>query len=271
MNDDPPPNLTKHLKTIFAEGALSEAATCKDCLQVRQVGARVVGARAGFLIKLNKINILNEFLTSCKFMQKNSTIMLISGYVNRRRLFLRQPVPHLPLAVRTARAQLSPERIAPPHRPGKRFPATGTEPVGRSGPGALGAQSATCAASRPTRKARFTAELVSLTRKTLGIEPMLREALRPLVPDLQAAWIYGSVAKQTDTAQSDIDVMLVGKNLLLGKIAGIAGAAGSTTGAKDQPDLLHARRVRAPPRRARFVRQSRSGAAQPFRLIGDAR
>ncbi len=61
-------------------------------------------------------------------------------------------------------------------------------------------------------------ELVGLTRKTLGIEPMLREALRPLFPDLQAAWIYGSVAKQTDTSQSDIDVMLVGKNLLLGKV-----------------------------------------------------
>jgi len=62
------------------------------------------------------------------------------------------------------------------------------------------------------------AELVALTRKTLGIQPMLREALLPLATDLQAAWIYGSVAKQTDTAQSDIDVMLVGKNLLLGKV-----------------------------------------------------
>ncbi len=61
-------------------------------------------------------------------------------------------------------------------------------------------------------------ELVGLTRKTLGIEPLLREALRPLVPNLQAAWIYGSVAKQTDTAQSDIDVMLIGKNLPLAKV-----------------------------------------------------
>jgi predicted nucleotidyltransferase len=62
------------------------------------------------------------------------------------------------------------------------------------------------------------AELVALTRKTLGVQPMLREALLPLAADLQAAWIYGSVAKQTDTAQSDIDVMLVGKNLLLSKV-----------------------------------------------------
>jgi predicted nucleotidyltransferase len=61
-------------------------------------------------------------------------------------------------------------------------------------------------------------ELVGLTRKTLGVEPMLREALLPLVPALQAAWVYGSIAKQTDTARSDIDVMLIGKNLRLGKV-----------------------------------------------------
>src|SRR3954471_22703738 len=38
-------------------------------------------------------------------------------------------------------------------------------------------------------------ELVALTRKTLGIEPMLQEALEPLAPKLDAAFIYGSVAK----------------------------------------------------------------------------
>jgi predicted nucleotidyltransferase len=61
-------------------------------------------------------------------------------------------------------------------------------------------------------------ELVALTRKTLGAEPLLREALQPLLPGLQGAWIFGSVAKQTDTAHSDIDVMLVGKNLSLAKV-----------------------------------------------------
>ena len=60
-------------------------------------------------------------------------------------------------------------------------------------------------------------ELVALTRKTLGAEPLLREALQPL-PGLQGSWIFVSVAKQTDTAQSDIDVMLVGKNLSLAKV-----------------------------------------------------
>ena len=61
-------------------------------------------------------------------------------------------------------------------------------------------------------------ELVGLTCKTLGLELVLREALLPLIPDLKAAWVYGSVAKQTDTAQSDIDVMLIGENLLLGRV-----------------------------------------------------
>ena len=57
---------------------------------------------------------------------------------------------------------------------------------------------------------RASAELVALTRKTLGVMPVLQEALAPLLPKLQAAWVYGSVAKQTDTARSDIDVMLIG-------------------------------------------------------------
>lgn len=61
-------------------------------------------------------------------------------------------------------------------------------------------------------------ELVNLTRKTLGAEPLLREALQTLAPALEAAWIYGSVAKRTDTAQSDIDLMLVGHNLLLSTV-----------------------------------------------------
>jgi len=61
-------------------------------------------------------------------------------------------------------------------------------------------------------------ELVALTRKTLALEPMLREALSALAPRLRAAWVYGSVAKQTDTAASDIDVMVIGDDLALGEV-----------------------------------------------------
>jgi len=37
-----PQNVTIHLRAIFAEGELTEAATCKDYLQVRREGARQV-------------------------------------------------------------------------------------------------------------------------------------------------------------------------------------------------------------------------------------
>jgi predicted nucleotidyltransferase len=61
-------------------------------------------------------------------------------------------------------------------------------------------------------------DLVTLTRKTLGIQPTLREALQPIASKVQAAWIYGSVARKSETAASDVDVMLIGDNLTLNKV-----------------------------------------------------
>lgn len=61
-------------------------------------------------------------------------------------------------------------------------------------------------------------ELISLARKTFGPAPLLQQALLPLAPVLRNAWLFGSVAKQNETAQSDIDVMLVGENLLLSQV-----------------------------------------------------
>lgn len=79
------------------------------------------------------------------------------------------------------------------------------------------------------------AELVALTRKTLGTVPVLREALQALLPGLQSAWVYGSVAKQTDTAQSDIDVMLVGEGLQLSQVLEALEPAEAQLGRKINP------------------------------------
>jgi predicted nucleotidyltransferase len=81
------------------------------------------------------------------------------------------------------------------------------------------------------------AELLALTRKTLGVEPMLRDALSPLAPDLKTAWIYGSVAKQTDTAASDIDLMLVGDKLTLAKLLKVLVPLEPQLGRKINPTL----------------------------------
>jgi len=112
------------------------------------------------------------------------------------------------------------------------------------------------------------AELVALTRKTLGVVPVLRNALLPLKPKLQSAWIYGSVAKQTDTARSDIDVMLVGNDLLLSQVLTVLEPAEAQLGRKINPSCFtpqeFARRHGAPDS---FVNRVLSQTTLP--LIGD--
>lgn len=61
-------------------------------------------------------------------------------------------------------------------------------------------------------------ELVALTRKTVGLKWPLAQALAPLRAQLTGAWVYGSVAQQNDHASSDIDLLLVGKDLLLSEV-----------------------------------------------------
>lgn len=113
------------------------------------------------------------------------------------------------------------------------------------------------------------AELVALTRKTLGTVPVLRNALSPLQPGLQSAWVYGSVAKQTDTASSDIDVMLVGNNLLLSQVLACLEPAEVQLGRKINPSCYSPQefeRRRAEP--DSFVNRVLSQPILP--LIGDA-
>lgn len=56
-------------------------------------------------------------------------------------------------------------------------------------------------------------ELVSIVRKTFGVADSIREALKPLDESIDLAFIYGSIAKGSDTHSSDIDLLLVGKGL----------------------------------------------------------
>ena len=58
-------------------------------------------------------------------------------------------------------------------------------------------------------------ELVGITRKTVAMAEPIRQALNPLADHIRLAMIYGSVAKRTDTATSDIDLLVVAEDLLL--------------------------------------------------------
>lgn len=81
------------------------------------------------------------------------------------------------------------------------------------------------------------AELRSLVLKTMGLADVLRTALAPLAAQIDAAFIYGSVARQQDTAQSDVDVMIVSNALGYGEVFGALEGATVSLGRKVNPTL----------------------------------
>ncbi len=58
-------------------------------------------------------------------------------------------------------------------------------------------------------------ELCSIIKKTVGLQEPVRAALETLVDKITLALIYGSIAKQSDTTASDIDLLLVSDSLTL--------------------------------------------------------
>ncbi len=81
------------------------------------------------------------------------------------------------------------------------------------------------------------AELRGLVLKTMGLADVLKIALAPLAPQIDLAFVYGSVAKQQDTAHSDIDVMIVSAALGYADVFGALEGATATLGRKVNPTL----------------------------------
>jgi len=61
-------------------------------------------------------------------------------------------------------------------------------------------------------------ELSGIVKKTFGVARVLTTSLSMLLPKLSKAFIYGSIAKGEDHANSDVDVMLVGDDLSYSEI-----------------------------------------------------
>ncbi|WP_447123447.1 nucleotidyltransferase domain-containing protein [Glaciimonas sp. GG7] len=54
-------------------------------------------------------------------------------------------------------------------------------------------------------------ELRGIVLKTFGVVDVLRAALQPLWPLVDVAFVYGSLAKGTEHAGSDVDLMVIGR------------------------------------------------------------
>ncbi len=63
------------------------------------------------------------------------------------------------------------------------------------------------------RQAPIFDELRAIVAKTFGLADVLRKALRPLEKDISAAFVFGSVAKKSDTTRSDIDLFVVSEKV----------------------------------------------------------
>jgi predicted nucleotidyltransferase len=81
------------------------------------------------------------------------------------------------------------------------------------------------------------AELRGIVLKTVGLADILRLALLPLSDKIQSAFIYGSIAKGSDTAKSDIDVLIIGTELAYADVYEALSAHESDIGRPVNPSI----------------------------------
>jgi predicted nucleotidyltransferase len=84
-------------------------------------------------------------------------------------------------------------------------------------------------------------DLCSLTSKTFGIAEPLRAALESVRSRVQAAFIYGSVAKRSDTTKSDIDLMVVADKLPYGDVVRALEETSARLGRSINPTIFSSR------------------------------
>jgi len=87
------------------------------------------------------------------------------------------------------------------------------------------------------REAPIFEELRGIVLKTFGVADYVRKALATQAEHIDAAFIYGSVAKRTDTANSDIDVMVISDVLSFPDIVHALMKAESSIGRQINPSV----------------------------------
>ncbi|MCY4016551.1 MAG: nucleotidyltransferase domain-containing protein [Gammaproteobacteria bacterium] len=80
-------------------------------------------------------------------------------------------------------------------------------------------------------------EICSIVDKTLGLPGQVRAALQPINAKIHLALIYGSVASQSDTADSDIDLLIVSDDLTLERLYLQLAEAEKNLGRRINPTL----------------------------------
>jgi uncharacterized protein len=80
-------------------------------------------------------------------------------------------------------------------------------------------------------------EIKSLITKTTGIHDVIRSSLAALWPEIRIAFVYGSVARQQERANSDVDLMVLG-NAPFGEVVSVLGSARRELGREINPTVF---------------------------------
>lgn len=112
------------------------------------------------------------------------------------------------------------------------------------------------------------AELCALASKTFALADPLREALQPLASRIEAAFVYGSVARREDTATSDVDLMVIADKLSYGELLAALEPLHEAIGRRVNPTAM-SRREWAKRLSARSAFTSRLVTQPKIWLIGN--
>jgi predicted nucleotidyltransferase len=90
---------------------------------------------------------------------------------------------------------------------------------------------------RANKKSPIFEELKGIVQKTFGLADVLRVALSDHSDVIKVAFIYGSIAKETDRASSDIDVLIISDQLSYSEALGLFDAADAKLGRTVNPTI----------------------------------
>ena len=105
-------------------------------------------------------------------------------------------------------------------------------------------------------------ELRGLILKTSGLVDVLRASLAPLAPQIEGAFIFGSVAKNKDTAKSDIDLFVITQHLSYRELFSTLEPATSRLGRVVNPTVYS---------RIEFEKRTREGNAFVKRVMAQSK
>lgn len=87
-------------------------------------------------------------------------------------------------------------------------------------------------------------ELKGIVRKTFGIADVIHYALLPIEEKIDYAFVYGSIAKGEDNADSDIDLMVVSGSLSYADVMNVLIGTEQSLGRTVNPSIYTARQIK---------------------------